>query len=338
MVNAIYGSGFWYLRGEMKRSAAADNAAQPRWRVLVTGAAGFVGAVLTRRLVADGHRVHVLLKPGTSSWRLADVERDLTLYEGDLTDEAATWEIVQAAHPDVIYHLAAHGGYSSQNDADAILRTNFLGTWNLLKACAGIDYHVFVNTGSSSEYGFKDHASRETDVLEPNSYYAVSKSAQTLLCQYVARAESRPITTFRLFSVYGPFEEPSRLVPTLIRRCLEGKDLTLTDPYTARDFVYVDDVVDAYLRLDELARLSGEILNIGTGLQTPLEQIVALLLQQTGARVACHWGSMPNRIWDTRTWVGDCDKSQRLLGWKAHTSLADGLARTIGWTRRRGSA
>ena len=101
---------------------------------------------------------------------------------------------------------------------------------------------------------------RETDLLEPNSYYAVAKGAQTLLCQHVAKAEQRPITTFRLFSVYGPFEEPSRLIPTLVRLCLEGRNLTLVDPETARDFVYIDDVVDAYLRIDKLAGLCGEVM------------------------------------------------------------------------------
>jgi nucleoside-diphosphate-sugar epimerase len=304
-------------------------------RILLTGAAGFVGTVLARRLLAEGHELHVVTKQTTAQWRLADVARDLRSHAADLRDEDAVRALVSEVRPEVVYHLAAHGAYPSQTDADGIIATNILGTWNLLKATARTDYEVFVNTGSSSEYGFKDFAMRETDILEPNSYYAVTKCAQTLLCQHFAKTEKRPITTFRLFSAYGPWEEPSRLVPTLIRLCLEGKDLTLVPPETARDFVYVDDVVDAYLRLGQLARLSGEILNIGTGVQSTIKEVVQAILRFTNAKVACHWGAMKPRIWDSATWVADCTKSNLLLGWRPQTTLEEGLQRTVSWEQAR---
>lgn len=317
--------------GYMVRTLAVMSAK----RILITGAAGFVGAVLARRVLELGHEVHVVTKSTSPSWRLADVARDLRIHQGDLTDEAGMQRVVAETRPDIVYHLATHGAYPFQTNADGIIQTNILGTWNLLKALARTDYEVFVNTGSSSEYGFKEYAMRETDLLEPNSYYSVAKCAQTLLCQHVANTEQRPITTFRLFSVYGPYEEQSRLFPTLIRQCLEGRDLTLVDPETARDFVYVEDVVDAYLRIDELARLRGEVLNIGSGVQSSLAQVVAAVLAETGAKVTCHWNAMPARIWDAKTWVADCTKSKRLLGWRATTSLAEGIARTVAWTRSR---
>jgi len=173
-------------------------------------------------------------------------------------------------------------------------------------------------------------------VLEPNSYYSVAKCAQTLLCQHVANAQGRrPITTFRLFSTYGPYEEPSRLIPTLTQRCIEGRELTLVAAETARDFVYVDDVVDAYLHTDKLAQLSGEIINIGTGVQSTIKQVVDLILEHTGARVACNWGAMPARVWDAKTWVADCTKSGRLLGWRPRTTLSEGLKQTVAWWRQR---
>lgn len=305
-----------------------------RKRILVTGAAGFVGAVLTRRLVADGNEVHTILKSTTTQWRLADVEHDLRRHQVDLREEDRVRSVVGAIRPEVIYHLATHGAYPVQSDADGIIQTNILGTWNLLKALERIDYEVFVNSGSSSEYGFKEYAMRETDLLEPNSYYAAAKCAQTLLCQHVAKTEGRPITTFRLFSVYGPGEEPSRLIPTVIRRCLAGEDLTLVEPDTARDFVYVDDVVEAYLCTDKLARLRGEIINIGTGVQSPIKVAVDLIMRHTGAHVTCHWGAMAARIWDAKTWVADCTKSARLLAWRPATSLSDGLQRTVEWVRQ----
>jgi len=303
-------------------------------RFLVTGAAGFVGAALCRRLLHDGNEVHVVLKPETATWRLDDALDDLHVHRGDLRDEDRARALATAVRPDVVYHLATHGAYPFQTDADGIIQTNILGTWNLLKALSQVDYEVFVNTGSSSEYGFKQYAMRETDLLEPNSYYAAAKCAQTLLCQHVAGQEQRAITTFRLFSVYGPFEEPSRLVPTIIANCLAGRELTLVAPETARDFVYIDDVVDAYLRIDALGRLRGEIINIGSGVQRTVRAIVDLVLRHTGTRVRCRWGEMPSRIWDTSTWVADCTKAGRLLGWQAATPLADGLKETVAWAQR----
>jgi nucleoside-diphosphate-sugar epimerase len=302
-------------------------------RVLLTGAGGFVG-----RLLADGHQVHVLLKSATTRWRLAGVQADLRLHEVDLQDEEGVGRAAAAIQPEVVYHLAAHGAYPFQTDPDGIIATNILGTWNLVKALAKTDYEVFVNTGSSSEYGFKDFAMRETDLLEPNSYYAVAKCAQTLLCQHVARTEKKPITTFRLFSAYGPYEEPSRLVPTLIQRCLHQQDLSLVPPETARDFVYVDDVVDAFLKTAELSKLRGDIINIGTGVQSTLRDVVEAIVQHTGAQVECRWGAMQPRIWDSSTWVADCTKAKTLLGWRARTSLNDGLGRTVAFVRSQGAA
>ncbi|HEY2389319.1 MAG TPA: NAD-dependent epimerase/dehydratase family protein [Candidatus Binatia bacterium] len=306
-----------------------------RRRILVTGAAGAIGAVLARRLLELGHEVHVVLKRSSPSWRLADVQAELRVHHTDLVDEDAVGVLVAAAKPEVIYHLATHGAYPFQRNADGIIQTNILGTWNLLKASERTEYELFVNTGSSSEYGFKDYAMRETDLLEPNSYYSVAKCAQSLLCQYAAKLGARPINTLRLFSVYGPFEEPSRLVPTVIRQCLEGVDLALVDPDTARDFVYVEDVVEAYLRIDELGALSGEIINVGTGVQRTLREVVDIVMHETGATIRCEWGAMPARDWDAKTWVADCTKSRRLLGWYPATSLREGLGKTVRWMRER---
>jgi len=300
----------------------------------VTGAAGFIGACLVRRLLADKKDVSILLKAGSKPWRLSGVLGRVRVFKGDLTDTGAVSRAVKKARPTVIYHLAAHGAYPFQKDAEKIIKTNVLGTWNLLRTCGEFDYRVFVNTGSSSEYGAKSTAMRETDLLEPNSYYAVAKSAQTLLCQHVARSQKRPIVTFRLFSVYGPFEEPTRLVPTLIRSCLKGRDLSMVSPQTARDFIFVEDVVDAYLRLGSLSKLSGDIINIGTGRQQRLKEAVSLVKTLTQSEVKVKWGAMPGRIWDTDKWVGNVEKSHRLIGWKAQTPFREGLKKTIAWYKQ----
>src|SRR6058998_3106401 len=185
-------------------------------RVLLTGGTGFVGANLARRLLQSGHEVHLLVQPRHTGWRIEAIRDDLRLHEVDLADGERLGNLVRRIGPDWVFHLAAHGAYSWQRDLGQIVRTNILGTMNLVGACVATGFEGFVNTGSSSEYGFKDHAPAETEALEPNSYYAVTKASATLFCRFTARARSVNLPTLRLYSVYGPYEEPSRLIPALI--------------------------------------------------------------------------------------------------------------------------
>ena len=122
-----------------------------RRRVLVTGGTGFVGANLVRRLLADGHAVHCLVRPEHAGWRLADVKRDVELHRASLDDRRAVERAVRKAKPDWIFHLAAHGAYSWETDVDRIFATNVTGTVNLLRAGLATGFEAFVNAGSSSE-------------------------------------------------------------------------------------------------------------------------------------------------------------------------------------------
>lgn len=305
-------------------------------RFLVTGAAGFIGASLVRRLLDRGGDVTVLLQDATDAWRLKDVLPRVRVVKGDVADPAAASRAVAASAPDAVYHLAAHGAYESQKDADRILRTNLMGTWAMLEACAASPVRLFVHAGSSSEYGFKKEPMRETDLLQPNSVYAVGKAAATHLCSYLATKSKFAIVTCRLFSVYGPWEEPTRLVPTILRRCLQNQPLEMVPRETARDFVYVDDILDAFLNCDGLAARSGEVFNLGTGRQTTMGEFVDAAVELTGSRSEVKWGAMAPRVWDAFTWVSDSAKASEQLGWKAAHPLRDGLRRTLEWRRSRG--
>jgi len=202
-----------------------------------------------------------------------------------------------------------------------------------VRACSKVGFDLFVNTGSSSEYGAKSFAMRETDVLEPDSFYAVAKSAQSLLCRHVGRSTRQAIVTLRLFSVYGPYEEPTRLVPRLMMAAIEGKPIDMASPTTVRDFVYVDDVVDVYMRIDALRRLAGEIVNVGTGAQTSLAQLVEALGQVVGAPIDARWDRMEPRGWDTDVWVADVSKLRKSIGATPPTGIREGLAASLAWFR-----
>ena len=302
-------------------------------RVLITGASGFVGANVTRGFLTNEHEVHVFHRPGSDLWRLANCMEKLQAYAVDLRDAATVLSTVRKVKPELVIHLAAYGAYSFQQAVDQILTTNILGTASLINACLDLPIYRFIHTGTSSEYGFKRNASAETDWLEPNSFYAVSKASATLYAQYVARARGFPITTLRLFSVYGPYEDGRRFVPTLLRAAMAGHLPPLTAPNTARDFVYVEDVVEAYVRVATVAHPPGEIFNVGGGMQTTLLEAVEIARQITGITAEAHFGTMEDRIWDTTVWVANVVKIGEQIGWRARTSLHEGFVRTLAWLR-----
>ena len=298
-------------------------------RVLVTGAGGFVGARLCRMLAEQRIEVHALTPPWSNTWRLDDA-RSIVRHVVDLRDETAVRDAVISVRPNVVYSLASHGAYPHQNDAKRIIETNVVGLTNLLLACDHIDYRLLVHTGSSSEYGRKREPMREDDELSPESVYGVAKATQSLLCQQWARAGGRPIVVFRLFSVYGPFEEPSRLVPRLLVSALEDRPIAMASPRTSRDFVFIDDVVEALLRIDELERASGTIVNLGTGVQTSLAEMVSTLERICGRPIRAAWHAMPDRPWDTDSWVANTDRLRQTLPWSPSTVHA-GLERSMAW-------
>ncbi len=299
-------------------------------RVLVTGAAGFVGAVLARRLVADGHEVEAVVHPRSDIWRLEGVEARVHLI--DLAEEPAASEVVDGVRPEWIFHLAAHGAYPSQSDFRAMVRTNVLGTIHLVESCLRIGFDALVNTGSSSEYGFKDHAPAEDEEPRPSSDYAVTKLTATLYCRGAAARSGLSIPTLRLYSVYGPFEEPSRFVSQLAVRGLEGKLPPLVSPDVARDFVFVDDVVEAYLAAaSRRGPEPGAVYNVGTGRQTSIREAVEVARRALSIETNPEWGTMPNRAWDTPVWIANPEKIERELGWKPRTTFEEGYSRFVRW-------
>ena len=273
------------------------------------------------------------MKPSSTPWRLNGIEDGVAVHPVDITDAARVEDVIQRIRPTIVYHLATHGAYHYQNEPEPILLVNVTGLWNVVRACSKVGFDLFVNTGSSSEYGAKSFAMRETDVLEPDSFYAVAKSAQSLLCRHVGRSTRQAIVTLRLFSVYGPYEEPTRLVPRLMMAAIEGKPIDMASPTTVRDFVYVDDVVDVYMRIDALRRLAGEVVNVGTGAQTSLAQRVEALGQVVGAPIDARWDRMEPRGWDTDVWVADVSKLRKSIGATPPTGIREGLAASLAWFR-----
>jgi len=253
--------------------------------ILITGVTGFVGSNLLRRLSKTHADLHIITRESSNLWRIKDIIHDVRRHTPDLSDFTLVKKVIHEIHPDIVYHLATYGGNSRQDNFKEIFASNFFGTVNLLNACKETGFDLFVNTGSSSEYGIKTDPMKETDLPEPRNNYGISKVASTLYCQSVALNENLPIVTLRLFSPYGDFEDRERLIPSVILSCLRGKNPEISSPEFVRDFIYIEDVIDLYEHLPDARVIPGNIFNAGSGKQHTVGEVVDSIIRITGNQV-----------------------------------------------------
>ncbi|MGB9081046.1 MAG: NAD(P)-dependent oxidoreductase [Desulfuromonadaceae bacterium] len=297
--------------------------------ILVSGASGFVGGALVRRLVGEGKEVHLLLRRGSSRQRLEGVA-GLNIHEADLRDADRVATVVSEIRPRVIYHCAVYGGFSSQSDTAAIFDTNLSGTMNLLQACERVGFDLFVNTGSSSEYGIKKSPMREDDLAQPLGDYGVAKCAATMFCRSEALLKGLPIVTLRLFSPYGPWDDQRRLIPYVIRALTAGVSPRLSTPRSVRDYIHIDDVLDLYGTVTDAAVVPGEVYNAGSGRQHTIGEVAGILHRIIGGPEPLWGEEQPHRP-EPEMWVADISKTAAGFGWRPSTGIEEGLQQTVEW-------
>lgn len=303
---------------------------------VVTGYSGFVGANLAAQLAARGARVIGILSPSGIDWRTRAIE-GVEAVTMDLTEESAVRAFLHDVKPVAIYNCAAYGAYSVQTDARRIFDVNVQAVRHMLEAVRGQGtFRAFVQAGSSSEYGFNCSAPSEDAATWPDSDYAVSKIAAAALVRLYARKHGVPAFVLRLYSIYGPYEDFSRLIPVLLQKAAEGKWPPLVSPSISRDFVYVDDAVRAFAAVVEHApKLKpGSIFNVGTGVRTTLGELTAVVRDVFKVEDEPKFQSMPERSWDHSGWYADPRRAAAQLDWRATTSLRDGLAATARWIEK----
>jgi nucleoside-diphosphate-sugar epimerase len=298
-------------------------------RALVTGAAGFLGAHLTARLVADGWKVTATVRPGRPPWRLAALGVEAAAVDvvpADLADRDQAVAVAGSGAPDVAFLLAAARSAATPAERAATAAVNVLSpVWTtdaLPETC-----HAVVRVGSSTEYGEVGGATDEDAPLRPRGFFGATKAAGSLLLAAAAAQGGRRAAVLRPFQVYGPLDHAERLVPTVLQAARRRGPQSLTAPGRRRDWVFVDDVVEACIRAacaDDLP--PGQVLNIGTGRQLANEELVAEAERVTGRVIEVSFDH-PGREWDGLNWVCDPSRARRLLGWEAPVDVAEGLSR-----------
>jgi CDP-glucose 4,6-dehydratase len=308
--------------------------------VLVTGITGFVGSALGARLVAEGARVVGLVQedPPDSNFRRLGLERSVAVVNGDLDDAALLARAVAEYEPEVVYHLGAEAIVgTSLREPLRTFRTNIEGTWNLLEACrASRVVRAVVVASSDKAYGsHADLPYREDSPLLAQYPYEVSKACADSLARCYFATWGVPAVVTRFANIYGPGDlNFSRLVPGTVRAALEDRRPVIrSDGSPERDYLYIDDAVDLYLRLAErIDDTRGEAFNAGHGAPVRVLDLVRLILELTGRRAlvpdVLGTGTPAGEI--DRQWL-DTAKVKRLLGWQPRVGLEEGLRRTIAW-------
>jgi nucleoside-diphosphate-sugar epimerase len=300
-------------------------------KALVTGCTGFIGANLVRALLARGHEVHCLVRKSSSLWRIQEQIGRITVHYCDIKDKEGLCAIFAKVKPDWLFHLATSRA-PCDNFTD-MFEGNVLAAGNLIAACLKFPPQRCIVCGSSLEYGHRSFPLEEKLSTQPENLHGATKICATHLFLIAAKKFGIPVIILRLFSVYGPWESQKRLLPKSLLAAIHGYSLQLTPPGICRDYVYIDDVIHALLLSTETETALGEVINIGSGVQTSNESLIKLVGEVTGKPITIDNFDYPPHDTDTEYWVADVNKCHRVFGWKPSTPLEAGIKSFFDWLK-----
>jgi len=301
-------------------------------RVLVTGAAGFIGSHLSRELVGRNAEVFLIDKPGISTARIEDILDKVRVHYVDITDFSSLKNSIREIRPQKIFHLAAYVDVTRDwAIVDKMINVNIKGTLNLLRSLEGVNYDCFVNTGTCEEYGDNPTPFSEDQVPNPVSPYSASKVSTTMFCQMLHKTVNLPIVTVRPLIAYGPGQESQMLIPSLIKNALNGKSFKMTKGEQTRQFNYIDDVVEGFILAGTTPEAIGEVINLGSGAEYRIKDVAKMILNLMGNPIKLEIGALPYRPGETMHFYCSNEKEKKILGWRPNIPLKVGLKRTIDW-------
>ena len=310
-------------------------------QALVTGAGGFIGSHLVEAIVRAGTRVRALVHYNSAGTRghLDGLPRDVVdaveIVAGDIADAACVQAVVRGC--DRVYHLAALIGIPySYRAPQSYVRTNIGGTLNVLDACRDAGVERLVHTSTSEVYGSPQSIPiDESHRLRAQSPYAATKSAADLLALSYHASFRLPVTVIRPFNTYGPRQSARAVIPTVIMQAITTGRVMLGSTGTVRDFLFVEDTVRGYLAASTAGGVEGEVIQLGTGLGTPIAALVEAVAAILGQRLEV--AADPRRVRPEASEVDrlvcNADRARRLLHWSPTVDLSTGLTRTVDWIR-----
>ena len=307
-------------------------------RVLVTGAGGFIGSHLAERLVTAGARTRAMVRYTSSgSWGWLDASSskgEMEVVASDITDADGVREALRGV--EVVFHLAALIGIPySYHAPRSYVRTNVEGTLNVLQAARDEGVGRVVHTSTSEVYGTALRVPIDEDhPLQGQSPYSASKIAADKMAEAFHRSFGLPVAVVRPFNTFGPRQSARAVIPTVVSQLLAGaEELKLGNLSPTRDFNYVQNTVDGFVRAAEAEAAVGEVINLGTGREISIGDLVRLLMEVMGRQVPVV--EQAPRVRPAHSEVerllADVGRARRLLDWQPRVPLEDGLRATIEW-------
>lgn len=288
-------------------------------KVLITGASGFIGSHLTKRLVAEGFSVHIILRQESGVDQLLDVLNEITVHRLD-GNGGNLREIVENSKPDIVFHLASlFLSEHKAKDVVPLVQSNILFGSQLVEELINVGVTKFVNTGTSwQHYQNQDY--------NPVNLYAATKQAFAAVLQYYVESFGLSVITLKLHDTYGPNDHRPKLFNLLIRIAQTGESLDMSPGEQEVDLVYVDDVVDAYVLAARSLLFENvvghEEYSVSSGAPMKLKDMVASFSSIFGQPVRINWGG---RAYRQREVMSPWDKGEFLPGWKPEIPLAEGI-------------
>jgi len=306
-------------------------------KILLTGATGFVGSELSEKLLKQGYEVHVIERYVTGRYHVDNSNRRITHYS-NLIDYQTVKKIVRDVQRDYVIHLAAISPVAfSYDHYIEVTEADYLATINLAEACRteANTFKQFIFAGTSEEYGTTLASTKEkldeSSELNPNSPYGVAKVASDLYLQYMGKAYDFPYTILRPFNTYGRKDNTHFFIERVITSMISGKKVLLGAPDAVRDWLYIDDHVEGYLKAIGNKKAIGQTIQLCTGKGYTTKETAAIIAKQIGYKGEIVWNATPERPLDAKILIGDNKKAKELLGWEPKYGFEEGIKKTISY-------
>ena len=293
-------------------------------KILVTGASGFIGSHLCRRLCKSGAEVH-----GISRHKRNSSENGLHWWQGDLTDISTVRKLLNTLKPDLIFHLATHG--AGARDLELVLPTfqnGLVTTVNLLNVATEFGFSRLILPSSLEEPDMGNGN------IAPSSPYAAAKWASSTYARMFHELYKAPIVILRIFMTYGPGQPLNKIIPYVILSLLQGQSPKLSSGQRQVDWVYIDDVVNGLLTAAHVEDAEGSTIDLGSGELVQIRTVVEKIVNLIDPEIKPLFGALPDRPLE-QVRVAETVKSNALIGWKPVVSLEEGLKRTVNWYKER---
>ncbi len=301
----------------------------PSSTILIIGASGFIGANVFNYFKDRNVKVYGTYSSSKNLWRL----KSKNLIHLDLSDISQFKKVFYKIKPDYIINCSSYGAYSFETDFENIHNINYLSLIKVFEFLKNETFSLFINCGSSSEYGLNAAGPLENDLKLPNSHYSLSKISLSYAINYFYNIYKIPLINLRLYYVYGPYEDSSRLLPTIFNFGIKKKLPKFANKNDVKDFIYIDDLASAFEKIiiNHKEKHYGKSFNLGTGVKTKLIDVVNLSKKYFKLNIIPNFSSANSRKWDVNNWFSDSSSFKKEFKWEPKVSFSEGIEKTFDW-------